>query len=57
MTMRNQFGIVGMSPLEIIRQLNAEQAAIVDLDEPQLVLPLSRPERPIPATGVKWENR
>ncbi len=40
--MRKQIGIVGVPPLEIIHQLNAEQAAIVDLDEPQLVLPIDQ---------------
>ncbi len=38
--MRKQIGIVGVPPLEIICQLNAEQASIIDLDEPQLVLPI-----------------
>jgi len=35
-------GIVGVPPLEIIQQLNEEQARIVDLDEPQLSLPMNR---------------
>lgn len=35
-------GIVGVPPLEIIRQINEEQGRIVDLDEPQLPLPMNR---------------
>ena len=35
-------GIVGVPPLEIIRQINEERARIVDLDEPQLPLPMNR---------------
>ena len=40
--MKKIIGIVGVPPLEIIRQLNKEQARIVDLDEPQLSLPMNR---------------
>lgn len=35
-------GIVGMPPLEIISKINKEQGKIVDLDEPQLALPINR---------------
>jgi hypothetical protein len=40
--MEQLVGIVGVPSLEIIRQLNKEQAQIVDLDEPQLSLPMNR---------------
>ncbi|MCI5148271.1 MAG: hypothetical protein D3916_02555 [Candidatus Electrothrix sp. MAN1_4] len=40
--MEKTVGIVGVPPLEIIQQLNKEQARIVDLDEPQLSLPMNR---------------
>ena len=40
--MEKIIGIVGVPPLEIIQQLNKEQARIVDLDEPQLSLPMNR---------------
>jgi hypothetical protein len=40
--MKELIGIVGMPPLEIIRQINEEQGKIVDLDEPQLPLPMNR---------------
>lgn len=46
--MRKQIGIVGIPPLEIICQLNAEQASIVDLDEPQLVLPIDQSDQYLP---------
>ena len=46
--MREQIGIVGVPPLEIIRQLNETQAAIVDLDEPQLVLPIDQSDQYLP---------
>lgn len=46
--MHNKIGIVGVPPLEIIRQLNAEQAAIVDLDEPQLFLPIDQSDQYLP---------
>ncbi|CAK8722121.1 MAG: hypothetical protein CDV28_1494 [Candidatus Electronema aureum] len=48
MIMPQQIGIVGVPPLEIIRQLNAEQAAIIDLDEPQLVLPIDQSDQYLP---------
>ncbi len=40
--MEKIIGIVGVPPLEIIQQLNKEQSRIVDLDEPQLPLPMNR---------------
>ncbi|MCW5213500.1 hypothetical protein VU04_11390 [Desulfobulbus sp. TB] len=40
--MEKIIGIVGVPPLEIIRQINEEQGRIVDLDEPQLALPINR---------------
>ena len=40
--MQKTIGIVGIPPLEIIRQINEEQGRIVDLDEPQLPLPMNR---------------
>ena len=40
--MREQIGIVSVPPLQIIRLLNSEQAAIVDLNEPQCVLPIDQ---------------
>jgi hypothetical protein len=40
--MKKIVGIVGVPPLEIIQQLNKEQVRIVDLDEPQLSLPMNR---------------
>lgn len=46
--MREHIGIVGVPPLAIIRQLNAEQAAIVDLDEPQLFLPIDQSDQYLP---------
>jgi len=45
---RAQVGIVGVPPLAIIRQLNAEQAEIVDLDEPQLFLPIDQTDKYLP---------
>jgi hypothetical protein len=44
----NKIGIVGVPPLEIIRQLNEAQAAIVDLDEPQLFLPIDQSDQYLP---------
>lgn len=40
--MKELIGIVGMPPLKIIRQINEEQGKIIDLDEPQLPLPMNR---------------
>ncbi|MCI5143972.1 MAG: hypothetical protein D3923_00255 [Candidatus Electrothrix sp. AR3] len=40
--MNKKIGIVGLPPLEIIRQINADQDKIIDLDEPQLSLPINR---------------
>ena len=40
--MNKIIGIVGVPPLEIIRQINKEQGKIVDLDELQLPLPMNR---------------
>jgi hypothetical protein len=40
--MNKKIGIVGMPPLEIIRNINADQDIIIDLDEPQLSLPINR---------------
>jgi len=40
--MQKIIGIVGIPPLEIIRQINEEQGKIVDLDEPQLPLSMNR---------------
>jgi hypothetical protein len=46
--MPQQIGIVGVPPLAVIRQLNAEQVRIVDLDEPQLVLPIDQSDQYLP---------
>lgn len=46
--MRKKIGIVGVPPLEIICQLNAEQAEIIDLDEPQLFLPIDQSDQYLP---------
>ncbi|WP_417909670.1 hypothetical protein [Candidatus Electronema sp. PJ] len=46
--MRKKIGIVGVPPLEIICQLNAEQADIIDLDEPQLFLPIDQSDQHLP---------
>ena len=43
-----RIGIVGVPPLEIIRRLHAEKATILDLDEPQLRIPLDVTESCIP---------
>ncbi|WP_339133787.1 MAG: hypothetical protein WGN25_13700 [Candidatus Electrothrix sp. GW3-4] len=40
--MKKIIGIVGVPPLEIIQKINEEQGKIVDLDEPQLPLPMNR---------------
>ncbi|CAK8725538.1 HAD family hydrolase [Candidatus Electrothrix aarhusensis] len=40
--MEKIIGIVGVPPLKIIRQINEEQGRIIDLDEPQLPLPMNR---------------
>ena len=40
--MKKIIGIVGVPPLDIIRQINEEQGKIVDLDEPQLSLSMNR---------------
>ncbi len=40
--MKKIIGIVGVPPLDIIRQINEEQGKIVDLDEPQLPLSMNR---------------
>jgi hypothetical protein len=40
--MNRIIGIVGVPPLEIIRQINADQDTIIDLDEPQLPLSMDR---------------
>lgn len=40
--MDRKIGIVGLPPLEIIRRINADQDRIIDLDEPQLALPMDR---------------
>ncbi|WP_420208336.1 hypothetical protein [Candidatus Electronema sp. JC] len=45
---RKKVGIVGVPPLEIIRQLNEAQAVIVDLDEPQLFLPIDQSDQYLP---------
>ncbi len=42
--MNRIIGIVGVPPLEIIRKINSEKDRIVDLDEPQLALPMDREE-------------
>ncbi len=46
--MSKQVGIVGVPPLEIICQLNEEQAQIIDLDEPLLPLPIDQTDRYLP---------
>lgn len=46
--MKKQIGIVGVPPLEIIRQLHQHQDAIIDLDEPQLRLPIDQADRFLP---------
>lgn len=46
--MHKRTGIVGIPPLEIICQLNAEQASIIDLDEPQLLLPIDQSDQYLP---------
>ena len=46
--MKKQIGIVGVPPLEIIRQLHHHQDAIIDLDEPQLRLPIDQADRFLP---------
>ncbi len=46
--MSEQIGIVGVPPLEIIRQLNEEQAQIIDLDEPLLPLPIDQTDKYLP---------
>ena len=46
--MSEQIGIVGVPPLEIIRQLNEEQAQIIDLDEPFLPLPIDQTDKHLP---------
>ncbi len=43
--MNKKIGIVGVPPLRIIRQINAEQDIIIDLDEPHLSLPMDREEQ------------
>jgi hypothetical protein len=40
--MKKTIGIVGVPPLDILRQINEEQGKIVDLDEPQLPLSMNR---------------
>ncbi|MGX9726346.1 MAG: hypothetical protein ACTFAK_03190 [Candidatus Electronema sp. VV] len=45
---RKKVGIVGVPPLAIIRQLNEAQAVIVDLDEPQLFLPIDQSDQYLP---------
>jgi hypothetical protein len=40
--MNKIIGIVGVPPLEIIRAINEDQDKIIDLDEPQLSLPMNR---------------
>ena len=46
--MAEQVGIVGIPPREIIRQLNREQATIIDLDEPQLARSLDLVDEYLP---------
>jgi len=38
--MNRKIGIVGIPPLAVIRQINADRDNIIDLDEPQLQLPI-----------------
>jgi len=37
---RAKIGIVGVPPLDVIRDLEAEQSSIIDLDEPQVHMPI-----------------
>lgn len=46
--MNRKIGIVGVPPLEIICQINAEQDSIIDLDEPQLLLPIDLTDQHLP---------
>ncbi len=46
--MNRKIGIVGIPPLEIIRRINRDGDTIVDLDEPQLELPIDLASRFLP---------
>jgi hypothetical protein len=46
--MKKKIGIVGVPPLEIIRQINHNHYEIIDLDEPQLRLPIDQADRFLP---------
>lgn len=46
--MRKKIGIVGVPPIEIICQLNADKDIILDLDEPQLLLPIDLTDQYLP---------
>ena len=46
--MNNKIGIVGIPPLAIISKIRADRDTIVDLDEPQLKLPIDLSSKYLP---------
>ena len=46
--MKSKIGIVGIPPLAVIRKINADRDKIVDLDEPQLQLPIDLSSKYLP---------